>query len=39
MRQIEEQFSGRYRPQEGDGTRLNTQGSGVDTREEVIIYR
>jgi len=39
MRQIEEQFSGRYRPQDGDATRLNTQGSGVDTREEVIIYR
>lgn len=39
MRQIEEQFSGHYRPQNSEGSRLNTQGSGVDTREEVIIYR
>jgi len=39
MRQIEEQFMGRYRPDEREGSRLNTQGGGVDTREEVIIYR
>ena len=39
MRQIEEQFSGIYRSQESDGARLNTQGSDVDTQEQVIIYR